>query len=297
MALYSDTPSHFVPLHRAWRFFDAAARRWDPELGWRVGKYVGDKGLGRGLLSRLEHEPSLCQALETFVRLANSEASHVRLEMFERPDDIVLSSCYPVMRGVSGYSASQSYQLGLMIALVREFLGESWIPAEVGIEAPRVPRVAHEVSGCSRVLPGQRTGYIVIQRCCLTASCGFIAVKDDGTEPIVKTSSLDFAETLELLLEPYLPGGYVSADLAASLMNVSVRTLGRRLSQLDVTYRDLIDRARFRVARRLLRDGDMRITDVAIGVGFDDSSNFARMFRRIAGLPPREFRRHALAGA
>jgi AraC-like DNA-binding protein len=74
-------------------------------------------------------------------------------------------------------------------------------------------------------------------------------------------------------------------------MDTSVRTLARRLSDCAVTYQSVIDQVRFQAARELLQDTDLRITDVGIAVGFDDSANFARMFRRIGGLSPRQFRR------
>jgi transcriptional regulator GlxA family with amidase domain len=107
------------------------------------------------------------------------------------------------------------------------------------------------------------------------------------------TEDLDYAGTLGALLKPYLPGGYPSAQLAASLMDTSVRTLARRLLDCGVTYQAVVDHVRFETAKELLRDTDLRITDVGTAVGFDDSTNFARMFRRIGGLSPLQFRRVA----
>jgi AraC-like DNA-binding protein len=108
---------------------------------------------------------------------------------------------------------------------------------------------------------------------------------------MVMTREFDYADALGALLKPYLPGGYPSARLAASLMDTSERTLARRLRGCGVTYRAMVDQVRFSEARKLLQDTDLRITDVAIAVGFDDTSNFARMFRRIGGLSPRQFRK------
>ena len=108
------------------------------------------------------------------------------------------------------------------------------------------------------------------------------------------TREYDFADTLGALLHAYLPAGYPSARLAASLVDMSVTTLARRLSECGTSYRSLVDMVRFKAAKELLDDSDMRITDIAISVGFDDSSNFARMFRRIAGMSPKQYRAAAL---
>ncbi len=44
-------------------------------------------------------------------------------------------------------------------------------------------------------------------------------------------------------------------------------------------------------AAALLRNTDRRITDIAFDVGFNDSNYFARQFRRVLGVPPRQYRR------
>ena len=73
-------------------------------------------------------------------------------------------------------------------------------------------------------------------------------------------------------------------------MNTSVRTLSRRLSTDGLTYGALIDELRFKSAKELLQNPGVRIVDVAQSVGFNDQGDFTRMFRRIGGLTPREFR-------
>lgn len=290
LAIYSDGPDDFVPLRRAWRFFDAASRTVDPRLGWHVGRYVGDHNLGAGLRRKLESAPTLYQGLKNLCRLASSDASHVHIGILERRCDILLYCHYPVMKGVPGYALSQAYQIWIIVDLIRHFAGRSWMPEEIGIEDPEVPQVAEEMFPGSRILAQQRFGFVTVPRSLLhLAVCGVRPKADDGRS-IVLTKDLDFAEILGILLAPYLPGGYPSARLAASLVDTSVTTLARRLRECGTSYRSLVDQARFQAAKNLLEDTDLRITDVGIAVGFDDSSNFARMFRRIGGLSPRHFR-------
>ncbi len=76
-------------------------------------------------------------------------------------------------------------------------------------------------------------------------------------------------------------------------MDVSERSLARRLATRRLTYGKLIDEIRFREAKNLLQQPGMRIEDVASSVGFNDHSNFTRMFRRVGGLTPQEFRKAA----
>jgi AraC-like DNA-binding protein len=60
---------------------------------------------------------------------------------------------------------------------------------------------------------------------------------------------------------------------------------------LGVTPHQYLVRTRLRRAARLLADGALPITDVALEAGFHDLSNFIRTFRRAAGVSPREFRK------
>ena len=73
-------------------------------------------------------------------------------------------------------------------------------------------------------------------------------------------------------------------------MGTSERTLARALSSRGLTYGAVVDEVRFSVAAELLRETDARITDISLSIGFDDPAHFARMFRRIASLSPREYR-------
>jgi AraC family transcriptional regulator len=52
-----------------------------------------------------------------------------------------------------------------------------------------------------------------------------------------------------------------------------------------------LTRLRMELARKLLADPAMRITDIALAVGYQTSSAFAAAFRRHVGVSPTEFRR------
>jgi AraC-like DNA-binding protein len=286
-----DDPDMFVPLTRAWAFFDSTARSEDPALGWLVGAHVGDHKLNAGLLRKLETAPSLLLALQGLVRLARSEASHIQLGIQERRDDVLLYTHYSGMRDVPGYANSQSYQLGVILDLIRHFLGRNWVPEEMGIEHAIAPAVAQKLFPGSRILTQQPMGYIAVPRTCLHIGVPHSAPDSGLGKDPVPSENFDYLDTLRALLKAYLPDGYPSAQFAAALMGTSERTLARRLSARGLTYGNLIDEVRFSEAKKLLRTADVRIGDIAISVGFHDQSHFTRMFRRLGGLSPKEFRK------
>lgn len=285
-----DDADYFVPVTRVWSFFDAAAGSLDPGLGCLVGKHVGDHNLNPVLRERLESSPSLYRALCGLVEKVRSEASHLRLGITERQDDILIFTHYPGMQDLPGYHQSQAYQLGVFFDLIRHFLGRHWSPEEVGIQAQQsTPGIVDQFAG-ARIIVGQPRGYITVPRASLHKRFDQDKATHTSDAALPRNHNFDFEETLRELLMAYLCDGYPSAAQAAELMNISERTLARKLAKRGVTYGELVDEVRFTVASKLLRKPKAKISDVAMQVGFQDQSNFARMFRRIGGMSPREFR-------
>ena len=285
-----DDPDKFVPLRRAWAFFDATAQREDPMLGWYAGRFVGDNNLNDALLRKLESAPTLYQALKRLIRMVSAEASHLQLGILGRRDDILFYTHYSNMKDLPGYTSSQAYQLEAYLDLIRHFVGQQWVPDEIGIEIPIVPSVAEEHFPGSRILTHQQVGYIAVPRSCLHMAARNRDSDATRAEPLALTKKFDYVDTLRVLLEAYLAEGYPSTQLAASLMETSVRTLARRLTAAGVTYRTLVDEVRFNAARKLLQETGAPISGVSSAIGFDDPAHFARMFRRVGGLSPRAFR-------
>ena len=79
------------------------------------------------------------------------------------------------------------------------------------------------------------------------------------------------------------------SDIAASL-GMSARTMQRRLSADGLTYQDMVDAARRELARKLLRDTQYSLAEVAFLTGFSEQSTFTRAFKRWSGQTPRSFR-------
>jgi AraC-like DNA-binding protein len=286
-----DDPNAFVPVDRAWGFFDTAAKHEDIMLGWYVGQFVGDHNLNRQLLKQLEGAPTLYQALQQLVSMVGSEASHLRLGIRERAHDIVFWTKYSVLRESPGYVSSQSYQLGVYLGLIRHFLGGQWVPPEIGFEHPASSGVVESLFPGARIRPGQQVGYLVVPRSFLHTPAPGVNRENAGKADMVIAENLDFVEALRLLLRSYIADGYVAEQCMASMLDTSVRTLKRRLSERGLSYRSLLDEVRFDTAKEMLRRPGAKIIDVSRSVGFEDQSHFTRMFRRIGGLTPREFRR------
>ena len=84
--------------------------------------------------------------------------------------------------------------------------------------------------------------------------------------------------------------GQPKLEELARILNLSPRTLERRLTQEGHRFRDLAKQARFERACALLAAGRLSITQIAYQLGYTDVANFTRAFRREAGLVPSAYR-------
>jgi AraC-like DNA-binding protein len=78
-------------------------------------------------------------------------------------------------------------------------------------------------------------------------------------------------------------------DVAQDL-NMSARTLRRKLGEENSSFRQVLDELRRDIAIRYLRETDLTVEDIAESLGFSDAANFRQAFRRWTQAAPYEFK-------
>lgn len=76
----------------------------------------------------------------------------------------------------------------------------------------------------------------------------------------------------------------------ASMLNLSVRNLQRRLKEAGTSYQVILDDSREELAMSLLKNDEIPLYEVAFLVGFTEPSAFYKAFRRWTGKRPGDFR-------
>ncbi|MFE8072261.1 helix-turn-helix domain-containing protein [Marinobacteraceae bacterium S3BR75-40.1] len=82
----------------------------------------------------------------------------------------------------------------------------------------------------------------------------------------------------------------VSREDVAERLNMSPRTLGRRLQEENINFKTLVNATRLDYAEFLLLNSQRSISQVAYAAGFVNESSFSRAFRRRKGCSPSELR-------
>ncbi|WP_175776461.1 AraC family transcriptional regulator [Burkholderia anthina] len=91
-------------------------------------------------------------------------------------------------------------------------------------------------------------------------------------------------------------GAFPSQQVTAQLLNMTPRTLHRRLADEGTSYRDIVESVRHTLAVESVRSGKLSLQEIAFLLGYDSLGNFRRAFIRWEGKTPSEFRRAATGG-
>ena len=99
------------------------------------------------------------------------------------------------------------------------------------------------------------------------------------------------SDQVERILTRYASGAMPGARDVASALNMSARTLHRRLTQEGTSFQQIKDNFRSALARHYLARPELSIDAIATLMGFQDNSAFYRSFRKWTGMSPGEYRR------
>ncbi len=100
----------------------------------------------------------------------------------------------------------------------------------------------------------------------------------------------DLIDKLRHQIREALKQGEPNVERLATRLNMSGRTLQRRLSDLKTSFQEVLDVVRFDLARAYLKDVRLDVSQVAYLLGYSELRAFDRAFRRWASKSPTEWR-------
>lgn len=107
-----------------------------------------------------------------------------------------------------------------------------------------------------------------------------------------KLDKADLVNRVRSLIISELASGTISKNGIADQLHMSPRSLQLKLAAKGTTFQDTLDKTRQTLAQGYMTQSSLTITEIAYLLGFADSSNFTRAFKRWTGQPPSKFRDH-----
>lgn len=86
------------------------------------------------------------------------------------------------------------------------------------------------------------------------------------------------------------PGYFPDIDYVAEKLNMTVRTLRRRLAEENSGYQQILAEVRYQLAREYLSTSTLPVEEIALLLGYSAPGNFTNAFKRWHGCSPRQFR-------
>lgn len=109
-------------------------------------------------------------------------------------------------------------------------------------------------------------------------------------EFLSKMQSVDLPAQVYTKIIEFLPSGKCSRERVAQALNMSVRSFHNKLEKAGTSYQQLLDATRKELAEQYIKQDNITTFEIAYLLGFSDSSNFSRAFRRWHGITPKKYR-------
>lgn len=215
-------------------------------------------------------------------------------------DRCTISAATPFVLKPSGYRFTIEELFSGLMELIRSLSGEELFPEEIH---------------CAYGDPGYREHYESVFRCPVhfnSSGNRMVLSSKLLALPILQANKFNarMSEKLcEDILRKYIgeedlttrirhiilrvPGEFPDEATVADALAMSGRTMRRQLSVLGTAYRELLDQVRSDLARQYLENSNLSVEQVAHLLGYTETTNFRRAFKRWLGVSPRDYRTRA----
>ncbi|MBZ6074983.1 AraC family transcriptional regulator [Microvirga puerhi] len=263
-------------------------------FGLLVGKRATIRSLG--LVGRLmQHSETVSDAVNTLVSHMQVQ-DRVVVPSFTINDDIALLTLSVYRPQTESANQISDITLAATVNALRSLCGASWNPTEVFL--PRTAPRDRE--------PFWRHYLAPVRFNHDTATIAFpkqdLDIRITGADPLLRDmleqriqqlagpQGMDIKDDIRRLLRTRLGNGPCSADEIAKVFAMHRRTLSRHLRDGGVTYRALTSEMRFDIARQMIENTDVSLSEIALILGYSELSAFTRAFRSWSGQTPSAWR-------
>ncbi len=239
---------------------------------------------------------TLRDALNRFVRYLRIVSEKIFLKLEEDPDGLTLVLSYELL----GMRVPAQIDMGMAMSIhiCRLNFGEDLKPVVVNFMHPEPPcaekyfELFKTAVRFSADRDSMTYSFADVDRYLMGANPQLARLNDQVMiEYLGKLNKDDIIDRVTAAIIDMLPSGGIADEKVAETLNMSVRSLQRRLKEVGSTFRTLLEAVRKDLAATYVRDPEIELVEVAFLLGFSDQSAFSRAFKRWAGKSPSEARK------
>lgn len=290
----SNDPMSRLPVATLTRLYQACVEvTLNPYFGLTVAKFIQISNL-HALGYALAASTNLlefCHRLERYFRLASQVAEITVVES----DEVVTVQ---VKQVANVCAETEDAFVGFVILAMRQLYRVDFAPLHVALHhtMPRDGAGPYEAFFRAPIRFGVPTAEMVIRKADalhpLLGACAELAQLNDNiaTRYMARLDKDDVVTVVKQKIIEFLPSGDCSREKVASAMCMSASTLQFKLAHRETNFHELLEAIRKEMALSYVRQASLSITEITFLLGFSDTSNFTRAFKRWEGASPSEFR-------
>ncbi|MDM0113691.1 AraC family transcriptional regulator [Variovorax sp. J22R133] len=290
----TNDPMSRLPVSTLTRLFRACVDvTGDPYFGLTVGRFIHISNLHAlgYALAASANLMEFCQRLERYFRLASQTAE---IKVVETKGDLELR--INLLVDVSGETEDAFF--AFVVLAMRQLYKPEFNPLRVVLShaEPREGIAPYEALFRAPMTFGQSVPMLVLPKSDLdnplVGACAELAQMNDklSTAYLARLEKDDVVMRVRQKIMEYLPNGNCTRDKVADALAMSPTTLQFKLSERKTTFNDLMDGTRKELASGYVQQSSLSITEITFLLGFSDTSNFTRAFKRWRGVSPTAFR-------
>ena len=293
--LFADPDNLITYAARDRLFRQCVSRTGCQYFGLLVGQRMNLKALGLvGLLMRTS--PNAGRALVSIVNLLHLHSQGAVMAL--RVDEDVAMLTYDAFEpGLEATDQTGAGAVAMMLNVMRTLCGPDFRPIEASF-GHRRPADIEPFRKFFKV-----PLYFDAEHYALVFSRDWLDVRppgaDDELQQLLQKQvdvlesrySLAFPDQVRQVLRSALVTGYFSESEIAALFSMHSHTFRRRLDASATSFHELVDECRFEMAREMLLNTSLSVSEISASMGYSRASSFIRAFRRWSGVTPGEWRK------
>ena len=171
--------------------------------------------------------------------------------------------------------------MAFCLKIARTVKGKDWCPSRVYLQRKEPNAEINEHFNCP-IEYGAKTHSLFFSE--LVESQSVVSGQ------IKITTQTNVTDILRILLEDHLTQGQVSCSVMAHALNVSEKTLQRRLAKEGTTFSQELTKLRQQKSTSLISETDLSLTEIAFLCGYSEVSAFHHAFNRWYGMSPKAYK-------